>query len=280
MRNLIAFFRRFRVFLFFVVLQIFALSTYFSFLQFPRSQYLTTASSINGSILEMRNDVTKHFNLSKNNDALQRENILLRERLPQSFHRLQYGLVKIDDTLYRQQYEYIPTTVINSTVTKRNNYFTLNIGSKQGIKRNMGVFSEKGIVGIIHNTSENYSVVKSVLTEDINLDVMIEPIGMVGLLKWDGRDPRIGSITGISNDLKIKLWSKVVTRGGSGYFPRGLTVGHVRKLNAVEGKPLWDVAIRYSEDFRTIQRVYVIKNLMQEEQQAIEALIPADKEDE
>lgn len=280
MRNLIAFFRRFRVFLFFVVLQIFALSTYFSFLQFPRSQYLTTASSINGSILEMRNDVTKHFNLSKNNDALQRENILLRERLPQSFHRLQYGMVKIDDTLYRQQYEYIPATVINSTVTKRNNYFTLNIGSKQGIKRNMGVFSEKGIVGIIHNTSENYSVVKSVLTEDINLDVMIEPIGMVGLLKWDGRDPRIGSITGISNDLKIKLWSKVVTRGGSGYFPRGLTVGHVRKLNAVEGKPLWDVAIRYSEDFRTIQRVYVIKNLMQEEQQAIEALIPADKEDE
>ncbi len=280
MRNLITFFRRFRVFLFFVVLQIFALSTYFSFLQFPRAQYLTTASSINGSILEMRNDVTKHFNLSKNNDALQRENILLRERLPQSFHRLQYGLVKIDDTLYRQQYEYIPATVINSTVTKRNNYFTLNIGSKQGIKRNMGVFSEKGIVGIIHNTSENYSVVKSVLTEDINLDVMIEPIGMVGLLKWDGRDPRIGSITGISNDLKIKLWSKVVTRGGSGYFPRGLTVGHVRKLNAVEGKPLWDVAIRYSEDFRTIQRVYVIKNLMQEEQQAIEALIPADKEDE
>jgi len=280
MRNLIAFFRRFRVFLVFVVLQIFALSTYFSFLQFPRTQYLTTASSINGSILEMRNDVTKHFNLSKNNDALQRENILLRSRLPQSFHRLQYGLVKIDDTLYRQQYEYIPATVINSTVTKRNNYFTLNIGSKQGIKRNMGVFSEKGIVGIIHNTSENYSVVKSVLTEDINLDVMIEPIGMVGLLKWDGRDPRIGSITGISNDLKIKLWSKVVTRGGSGYFPRGLTVGYVRKLNPVEGKPLWDVAIRYSEDFRTIQRVYVIKNLMQEEQQALEALIPADKEDE
>jgi len=280
MRNLIAFFRRFRVFLVFVVLQIFALSTYFSFLQFPRSQYLTTASSINGSILEMRNDVTKHFNLSKNNDDLQRENILLRERLPQSFHRLQYGMVKIDDTLYRQQYEYIPATVINSTVTKRNNYFTLNIGSKQGIKRNMGVFSEKGIVGIIHNTSENYSVVKSVLTEDINLDVMIEPIGMVGLLKWDGRDPRIGSISGISNDLKIKLWSKVVTRGGSGYFPRGLTVGHVRKLNAIEGKPLWDVAIRYSEDFRTIQRVYVIKNLMQEEQQALEALIPADKEDE
>jgi rod shape-determining protein MreC len=279
MRNLIAFFRRFRVFLIFVVLQLFAMSTYFSFLSFPRSQYLTSASAINGSIWEMRNDVTKHFNLSKNNDALQKENIALREKLPLSFHRLQYGLAKIDDTLYKQQYQFIPATVINSTYTKRNNYFTLNIGSNQGIKHGMGVFSDKGIVGTIHNTSANFSVVKTVLTENINVDVMIEPIGLFGLLKWDGRDPRLGSITGISNDLKIKNWSKVVTRGGSGIFPRGLTVGHVRRIKPIEGKPLWDVVVRYSEDYRTLQRVYVIKNLMQQEQQDLESLIPEDKEE-
>jgi rod shape-determining protein MreC len=279
MRNLIAFFRRFRVFLIFVVLQVFALSTYFSFLNFPRSQYLTSASQISGSILSVRNDVTKHFNLSKNNEALQRENILLRQQLPQSFQRLQNGSFRIDDTLFHQQYEYIPATVINSTTTKRNNYFTLNIGRLQGIKRGMGVFSDKGIVGIIHNTSDHFSVVKSVLTENINIDVMIEPIGLFGLLKWDGRDPRRGSITGISNDLKIKKWSKVVTRGGSGIFPRGIMVGRIGKSKPVEGKPLWDVVIRFSEDYRTLQRVYVIKNLMQEEQEELEADVPEDKEE-
>jgi rod shape-determining protein MreC len=118
-----------------------------------------------------------------------------------------------------------------------------------------------------------------VLTENIIIDVMIEPIGLFGLLKWDGRDPRRGSITGISNDLKIKKWSKVVTRGGSGIFPRGLMVGHIEKLNPVEGKPLWDVVMRYSEDYRSLQRVYVIKNLMQAEQDTLEANIPEDKEE-
>ncbi|MFN5031414.1 MAG: rod shape-determining protein MreC [Flavobacteriia bacterium] len=279
MRNLIAFFRRFRVFLVFVVLQIFALSAYFTFLNFPRSQYLTSASTVSGAILTVRNDVTKHFNLSKNNDKLQQENSWLRQHLPQSFQRLRNRTYEIDDTLFHQQYLYIPATVINSTVTKMNNYFTLNIGYRQGIKRGMGVFSDKGIVGIIHNTSEHFSVVKSVLTENINIDVMIEPIGLFGLLKWDGRDPRRGSITGISNDLKIKKWSKVVTRGGSGIFPRGLMVGHIEKLNPVEGKPLWDVVMRYSEDYRSLQRVYVIKNLMQAEQDTLEANIPEDKEE-
>ncbi len=279
MRNLIAFFRRFRVFLIFIVLQVFALSTYFSFLNFPRSQYLTSASQVSGTILKARNDITKHFNLSKNNQALQRENIKLRERLPESMQRLQNGTILIDDTLFHQQYTYIPATVINSTLTKRNNYFTLNIGRLQGIKRGMGVFSDNGVVGIIHNVSDHFSVVKSVLTENINIDVMIEPIGLFGLLKWDGRDPRRGSITGISNDLKIKKWSKVVTRGGSGIFPRGIMVGRIGKLKAVEGKPLWDVEIRFTEDYRTLQRVYIIKNLLQEEQEELEDAIPEDEEE-
>ena len=279
MRNLIAFFRRFRVFLVFVLLQVFSLSVYFTFLNFPRSQDLTSASKVSGLILTVQNDITKHFNLSLNNDKLQKENIRLRNRLPQSFQRMENGWAKINDTLFHQQYEYIPASVINSTSTKRNNYFTLNIGSKQGVVRGMGVFSDKGIVGIVHTSSAHFAVVKTVLTENINIDVMIEPIGLFGLMKWDGRDPRRGSITGISNDLKIKRWSKVVTRGGSGIFPRGLNVGKVEKLNPVEGKPLWDVVIRFSEDYRTIQRVYVIKNLFQEEQNKLELLIPEDKEE-
>ena len=105
-----------------------------------------------------------------------------------------------------------------------NNYFTLNTGELQGIERVMGVFSQKGIVGIIHNTSEHYSVVKSVLTKDINIDVLILPVKLYGFLKWDGKDPRRGSITGISNDLNIKKGSRVITRGASGVFPKGLLV--------------------------------------------------------
>jgi rod shape-determining protein MreC len=279
MRNLIAFFRRFRVFLVFIVLQIFALSVYFSFLQFPRSQYLTSASYVSGNIMEVRNDITKHFNLSLNNDKLQKENIWLRQHQPSNFLRLESKKVRIDDTLYDQQYLFIPATVINSTVTRRNNYFTLNVGRAQGVVRGMGVFSDKGVVGIIHNSSDHFSVVKSVLTENINIDVLIEPIGLFGLLKWDGRDSRRGTITGISNDLKIKKWSRVVTRGGSGIFPRGLNVGKIEELKPIEGKPLWDVVVRYSEDYRTLQRVYVIKNLMQKEQTELESNIPRDKEE-
>jgi rod shape-determining protein MreC len=280
MRNLIAFFRRFRIFLYFALLQGIALSTYFTYLSYPRSQYLTTASVVSGQLLTYRNDVTKHFQLPYNNRKLQYENIKLRQRLPESFIKVQGALFKIDDTLQRQQYEYIPAVVINSTVNKRNNYFTLSSGKSSGIYRGMGVFSIQGIVGIIHNVSDHFAVVKSVLTEDINIDVMVEKNGVFGLLKWNGKNPKIGTISSISNDLNLKKWSKIVTRGGSGIFPRGLPVGKIKSLKTVEGKPLWDVEIYYSEDYRKLQNVYVIKNLMLNEQKELEKKIPSDEETE
>ncbi len=279
MRNFLAFIQRFRVLLFFAFLQALALIFYFTFVQFPRAQYLTTASAVTGSILEVRNDVTKHFNLSKNNLDLQKENIALRDSIPSSFIRLNNGLVEINDTLHRQQYSYIPATVINSTHDKRNNYFTLNIGAAQGIKRGMGVFSEKGVVGVIHNVSKNYAVVKSCLTENINIDIMIEKSGQFGLLKWNGKDARRGTMWGVSNDTKVDKWSKIITRGGGGIFPRGISVGKVEKTEAVEGKPLWDVTILYSEDYRRLQRVYVVKHLLKKELDDLTQLIPKDEEE-
>lgn len=278
MRNLILFLKRFRVFLFFAILQIISLYTYFTFLVFPRSQYLTSASAVNGEILKYSNNITKHFNLSYNNSQLQKENIHLRAQLPESFMRISEQEFKIDDTLYHQQYEYIPAIVIKSTHDKRNNFFTLNVGKIEGVEKDMGVFSDKGIVGVIHNVSNHYSVVKSVLTEDINIDVMVKSTGAFGMLKWNGKNARIGTITGISNDIKVQKWSEIVTRGGAGIFPRGLPVGKVSNIENVEGKPLWDVSVLFSEDYRKLQRVYVIKNLLKSEQKELEAQAKPEKE--
>ena len=278
MNNLIAFFRRFRVFLLFALLQVFSLTIYINYLTFPRNQYLTTASSFTGKILEIENDLTKHFNLSKNNQALQEENIRLRSKLKQSLYQVEGKYLKVDDTLFKQQYSYLPATVINSSVNKRNNYFTLNIGRKQGVYKGLGVFSDKGVVGIIHNSSEHYSVVKTVLTKDINIDVSIDPQGFFGLLKWNGVDPKRGSIYGISNDLSIKKHSKVITKGGSGIFPRGLLIGSVEKINVIAGEAQWEVVVKFSENFSTLQRVYVVKNLLMKEQKKIENQVPNNEE--
>lgn len=280
MRNLIAFFSRFQIFLLFAILQVLALYSYFSATEFPRLQILTTTSSVNASILTVRNDITKHFNLSNTNKNLMRENKLLRQQLKQSKYKTKHGIVSIKDTLYKQQYTYTPADVIHNTFDKRNNYMTINIGWAEGIERGLGVISSKGVVGIVHSTGKHLSLVKTVLTKNINIDVMLKKSGAFGLLKWDGMNPKNASISGVSNDIGMKKWSSVITRGGSGIFPRGISVGKVAKLKYIEGKPLWDITVRLSEDFRTIQHVYVIRNLMIEELENLNKQIPLDTKTE
>ena len=130
---------------------------------------------------------------------------------------------------------------------------------------------------LVHRiTFRKYSIVKSCLTEKVNIAVMIESTGEHGFLEWDGKDSRRGTLTGISNDSKVVKWSKVVTRGAAGFFPAGIAVGKVEKATVVEGMPLWNVTILFSENYITVQRVYVIKNLLKDDQDDAESHIPAD----
>jgi len=199
------------------------------------------------------------------NRNLQIENIKLRSKIPSFLYERQKDSISVQDTIHQQQYHYIPATIINSTTTSRNNFFTLNIGKTQGINRGMGVFSSKGVVGIIHASSTHFSIVKSVLTSDINIDVMIEGNGAFGLLKWNGEDPNVGYISGITNDIKIAIDSKVITRGGSGIFPKGLSVGRVTAVKPIEGKSVWKIEITFSEKYNSLENVYVINNLFRNE---------------
>ncbi|MBI2257992.1 MAG: rod shape-determining protein MreC [Flavobacteriia bacterium] len=277
MREFLAFIKRFQIFLFFVLLQGISLSFYFSNVNFPKSQYLTSASNINGWLFSWEKYFTSLFDLGNQNRQLQKEYAHLKEKNPVSFHQINRQYYKIEDTLYKQRYNYISGEIIQSGWAKRNNYFTINVGKKQGVKRGMGVFSTKGVVGVVSIAGTHFSVVKSLLTENINLDVMNIKTGAFGILKWDGKHPRFGTIYGVSNDIKLKKWSEIVTRGESGIFPKGLKVGKIAKIKAIEGKPLWEIKVLFSEDFRTTQYVFVIKHLMQNELEELIRKIPQDK---
>jgi rod shape-determining protein MreC len=68
------------------------------------------------------------------------------------------GLISVTDTIFSQQYQYTSGKVINNSVNKQKNYFTINKGTKQGIAVDMAVTSGKGVAGVIVGCSENFSI--------------------------------------------------------------------------------------------------------------------------
>lgn len=277
MQNLFAFLRRFRVFIFFAVLQAICLMLYVQFVAYPKSVYLSTASGINGSVQRWEGNLTSHFNLEQNNRALRVENAQLRKRVFSNFYQRNRATVSIKDTVYDQQYSYIPAKIIHASSTLRNNYFTIDVGSIQGIKKNMGVISPNGVVGIIFKVGAHFSLVKSVLTQDINLDVFIGKTGPRGILKWDGFSSRKGIVTGVSSDIPVKKNKSIYTLGASGIFPKGIKIGTVIEKKRVEDQALWEIEVLFSEDYRTLQSVYVVNALLIKELQQLQLEIPEEQ---
>lgn len=270
MRNLIAFFRRFRVFLIFVLLQLVALSSYFSVVSYPRTKFFNSANKVTGTLLSWEREFTKYIYLDQENRKLLEKNAELSKKELVNYISVDPKTTIINDTIRELTIEKIPATVINSSYSHKNNYFTINAGRLKGVKRKMGVISSEGVVGIVYDVSDHYAIVKSILTSTINISAYVEESNAYGLIKYIENDPRRVTLTGVSNDIMIKKHAKVYARGSGGYFPHGSLIGKVEKLTPIEGEPRWDITVRLAQDMRRLHYVYVIKNFLKLELEELE----------
>lgn len=273
MRNLIQFLKKFRDFLVFFILQVIVLTLFFNSKDYHRSRIANTSSTVIGWFVEKKHNITKHFSLSEANQALLEENAQLRARLPESFYRLQGDVFYINDSIKKQQFQYIPATVINSSFNKRNNYYTLDQGSSQGIEIGMGVISDQGVIGIVTDVSKHYAIVMSVLSDKIRVNVKLKKNNEFWLLNWDGLDHQYGQILEVKRDIQLEVGDEVVTRGGATKFPEGLPVGTIAEIITKDGEQTLSLKIKHNVNYNAVYSVYVVKNMMKDEQLELEERI-------
>ena len=58
--------------------------------------------------------------------------------------------------------------------------------------------------------------------------------------------------------------------GSSDAFPKGIPVGSVKGIRNIEGKPEWEISILFSENYKRVQNVYIVNDLLLEEQLKLE----------
>lgn len=238
---------------------------------FQRASTLNSSNHIVGSIYEKVNIINKYLHLSVANDSLAKENTTLRKQLKIAFFDDRLVTKTVKDTINRVQYEYIIAEVVNKSITSRNNYITINRGTKHGIKKGMGVIGSSGVVGIVWNVSDDFSSIQSVLHEDTRITSSIEGTPYFGPLIWQGEDPFTATLTDIPNQFSLKPKARVVTSGLGVIFPKGILIGTVLKSGVKGGGSFLDISVKLSTNFYALQYVYVIKNNFASEQETLEA---------
>jgi len=265
MRPLLQFLIKNANFFLFLLLEFFAFFYIVKSNYYQQSVFINSANAISGGIYKTQSNITNYFSLKTINKMLAEENAMLRNSQKSSFSETNNKTFVINDTLYKQQYEFTEATIISNTYNRINNYLTLNKGYNQGIRKEMGVITSQGVVGIIKDVSSNFSTVTSVLHSKSKISAKIKKNNYIGTVVWEGGDFRTATLKDIPTHVKILSGDTIETSGYSMIFPGGIPIGTIYLYNVNKGNDFYDIKIRLTTEFNKISNVYVIKSLMKEE---------------
>lgn len=270
MRRIIYLIKKFRYFLLFIILEILAFIIIIQGHSYHQSKFVNSTNFFTGGLYNKANSVSEFFHLRKDNQLLSEENARLKNLLGKRENTYAVdSFTVIDTSQYFQKYDYSVAKIINNNYTKRNNFLTLNKGSKHGLTPDLGVVNSKGIIGVIKNVSTNYATVLSILNSNSNINVRLKNSNHFGTLVWDGKDYNITQVIDIPRQAVVKAGDTIVTGGKSAIFPEGIEVGVVKDFKYAQNK-YQIINILLFNDMSAIGEVQIVKNLHKDEQVTLE----------
>ena len=273
MLNIFAFLRRYFTFILFVVLQFVSLWMLFSYNRFHRAAFLGVASEMTGRINTQVDKLDDYFHQGQEARRVHRMNDSLMNLLPVNFYkpdtaqRQVTDSLRFDSTLAIRRYLWRDAKVVYNTINSEQNYLQLNRGSKYGIRDNMAVLSSDGaVVGVVVNVSPNFSQVMSLLNVQSSVSAAHQKSGMLGRVEWDAKDPKLVLLRGIPANVNVAVGDSVVTSRYSYNFPPNYLIGTISAIAKDPASGFYLLKIRTAVNFSTIQQVFVVENLLRDEQ--------------
>lgn len=267
MENLLLFFKRFGLFIQFLVLEAVAIVLLVSFNGYQRSVFMSSAGFITGSMYEGVDAISGYFHLREINDELSAQNVALKNELEYLKSVLPANQMAAVDSIYKQagdtahwmHYQYISAQIIQHSINKAQNYITINKGWADGVASDMGVVSPQGVVGIVKSVSKHYAVVMPVLNVQSRISCRLDSTRNAGSLVWDAVDYRYATMQEVPGHVVPIKGEGISTSGFSAIFPSGIPVGQVHDIVLNAEKQFLEIKVKLAVDFAKIDQVQVIQ---------------------
>jgi rod shape-determining protein MreC len=269
MRNLLNFLLKYNSLIVFLILEGIAFYWLTSGNSYHNTRMVKGMQGVTRGMEERISNIRSYLNLREINSNLASENNALRNSIERFTSQANLKFVSVKDSLFKQQYQYTSARVINNSVNKQKNFFTLDKGSRQGIKIDMAVTNGKDVAGVIIGCSDNFSIAISLLNLDFRLSARLKSSGYFGSLSWDGRNYRHAVLNEIPQHINVNIGDTIETTGYSAIFPEGMLIGTVSDLKK-SGSDFYKITIELFTDFKRLRYVNIIGNMKRTEQLELE----------
>ena len=213
--------------------------------------------------------VSNYFSLKRQNDELALENERLRGLVRGYEMAAKAADMDTKPVLMDNGFDYIPATIIKSSMNTQHNYLIIDKGSEDGVARNSGVITDKGVIGIVDAVSDHYSYAISFLNTELFISARLGESGAVGPLAWDGTSSDKAILKEIPLQFKFAPGDTVYTSGYSTIFPPDIPVGVTGDSKIINGATN-EIEVDLFQNHKALKYVTIVANRKAAEIEAIE----------
>ncbi len=195
----------------------------------------------------LKQQVAELLQYKQNLLEYQRENADLRNLLGFKDKNLQYDLEAAE--------------VIARDTGNWFNVILIDKGEKQGLKKDMAVITNEGLVGCIISTTANTSKVMLITDERSSISAMLQRTRDNGIVKGSIDTAPRGylKMDFLSQDANLVKGDIVISSGLGGLVPKGIVIGEVVETKKESYELMQYAIIKPAVDFLKLERVFVIK---------------------
>ena len=258
----------------FILLEGISFVLLFSFNNYQSASMFTSTNEVAGNIYSMISDVDGYFTLNNENQALLEHN----KELISEIEALKEELATLKDSsaiaaFPDGKFRFNTARAVNNSLNKLQNFITIDKGENDGIGSEMGVFNDKGVVGIIYQTSGNFSLVMPLLNSKSMLSCRVKGSNSFCTLRWHGEELQYSYLIDLPRYAIFQQGDTVVTSGFSSIFPADIPVGEIERLEDSDDGMFYRARVRLFVDFASIDNVFVVGNDNKKEQDTLEQSI-------
>ena len=225
-------------------------------------------NSVGSWISQKANNFKTLGEVQKENNELKAQVNELTEKLKNTQLR-QYELdsyrelLELDDQY--AEYDKVAASVIAADGTNWFSTFTIDKGSKQGIKKGMNVIAGSGLVGIVTDVGPNFAKVRSIIDDSNGVSSMVlttkDNFSVTGDLMSMNKTKTIPFSELRDEDDEVRVGDPVVTSSVSDLYQPGILIGYITTIENNSNNLTKSGTITPVVDFQHLREVLVITSM-------------------
>ncbi|AOR22672.1 rod shape-determining protein MreC [Clostridium taeniosporum] len=158
-------------------------------------------------------------------------------------------------------YNYIGCDIIGYSGGNFLDGYIVNKGENEGIKKGMVVIAAKGLVGKVTTVGSNWSIVQSLINENIAVSVMVESTReSTGYLKGykDNKNRNLAKVYNLPIDSQVKEGDVIITSGVGMIYPKEIKIGEVVSVEEDKIKVMKNAVVKPYVDFNKLEELFIV----------------------